>query len=400
MSELQTKYKIRDQATGAWVEVDFHAKEYEAAASQGLTLSQYLTQMHGAKTDETKYGSVIGQMMQSCGMFLGEDVATGLRAPTMKAIISGGIQISAITRNDGSQRHTPDGRMLFPEIIMRTIESELRANHDDFLNGYNDLVAVTNTITGPKFDQPIINVKANEATASNPISQLAEPDSMISITTSNVSRNIPTKAIGLMISDQAQQATTLDLVNIAVTAQSRGERIRMVEQQLKAIIDGDVDANMAALAARKANTIDSAIVAAGAITHKAWIKYLRTNYQKRTITNVICDIDSALAVEARSGRPTVQTDLGQKNNFAVDFSIDNLAAQSPRVLIVDTAVVGANTLVGLDRRFAIRRVINISAAYSAIENFLLRRATGMRFDYGEISHRLYDDAFDRLSLTL
>lgn len=400
MNDLQSKFQIRDKSTGNWIDVDFHAKEYDQAAQAGLTLTQYLTQKHGAHTDESKYGSVVAQFMQSCGMYLGEDVATGLRPPTMKAVVTGGIQVSAITRNDGSQRHTADGRMLFPEIIMRTIESELRTNNDDFLNGFSDLIAVTNTITGPKFDQPIINVKANEASASNPISQLAEPDAMISITTSNVSRNIPTKAIGLMISDQAQQATTLDLVGIAVTAQARGERTRMVESQLKAIISGDTDANMAALATRKANTIDSGIVAAGAITHKAWVKYLRTNYQKRSITNIVCDVDAALAVEARSGRPTVSGDFGRGNNMAVDFTIDNLAVSSPRVLIVDTAVVGANTLVGLDRRFAIRRVINITAAYSAIENFLLRRATGMRFDYGEISHRLYDDAFDVLSLTL
>lgn len=398
--ETQATFAVRDAATGAWVDVDFHVGEYQKAADRGLTLSQYLTQEHGAKTDETKFGSVVGQFMQSAGLFLGEDVATGLKAPTMKAITEGGALVGAITRNDGSERHSPSGRLLFAEIIMRTIESELRENQDDFLNGWDNLIAVTNTINGPKFDQPIINVKAPEDSASNPIGQLAEPDAMVSITTAEYTRNIPTKSIGLMISDQALQATTLDLVGLSVSAQARGERIRMVENQIKSIVNGDNDLGESALPTRTAQSIDASISAAGEITHTAWVKYLRTNYQKMSHTNIICDIDTALAIEARSGRPNVQTDFGNGNNFPVDFSIDNLAAEAPRVLLMDTAVIGANTVVGLDRRWAIRRVINVSANYSAIENFVLRRAQGMRFDYGEIAHRLYDDAFDVMTLTV
>ena len=48
----------------------------------------------------------------------------------------------------------------------------------------------------------------------------------------------------------------------------------------------------------------------------------------------------------------------------------------------------------------LRRVINIAAAYSAIEQFVLRRATAFRVDYGEITHTLYPDAFKVMTLTV
>lgn len=399
MSDLETKYKLRDRA-GNLVDIDFHAKEYLQAGEKGLTLSQYLTQKHGDKTDETKYGSVVGQFMASAGMFLGEDFATGLRPPTMKAVLSEGIQLSAITRNDGTNNTTPSGRLLFPEIIMRTIESELRTSDDDFLAGWEAMIAQTMSINGPKFEQPIINVKAPEAVGSNPIAQLAEPDALVSITVSEYSRTITTKSIGLVISDQAQQATTLDLVQLVLSAQARGERVRNVEEHISGIVSGDTDRGMSALATFKANTLDSTITAAGTLTHKAWIKYLRQNYQKMSINRIITTLDVAMAIEARSGKPQRDTVFVAGDNFPIDMSVDNLSISAPRVLIVADTVLAANTIVGLDSRYAIRRVINAQASYSAIEQYLMRRATAFRIDYGEYSHRLYDDAFSVMTLTV
>ncbi len=400
MSDLETKFKLRDRA-GNLVSVDFHAKQYLEAGERGLTLSQYLTQLHGDKTDEVKYGSVVGQFMASAGMFLGEDYATGIRPPTMKAVINDGIQISAITRNDGTNNTTPSGKLLFPEIIMRTIESQLRESNDDFLMGWEKCIAQTSSINGQKFEQPIINVTAPEGQSANPISQLAPPDALVSITVSEYSRTITTKSIGLMISDQAQQATTLDLVSLILSAHARGERVRNVEEHINGIVSGDTDRGMSALPTFKANTLDAAIVAAGALTHKAWIKYLRQNYRKMSINRILTTLDVAMAIEARAGKPVDSTRyVGEGTNFGVDMTVDNLSIASPPVLIVDDGVIGANTIVGLDTRFGIRRVINAQASYSAIEQYLMRRATAFRIDYGEFSHRLYDEAFSVMTLTV
>jgi hypothetical protein len=52
---------------------------------------------------------------------------------------------------------------------------------------------------------------------------------------------------------------------------------------------------------------------------------------------------------------------------------------------------------GLDARYGIHRVSSLSAQYSAVEEFALRRATALRVDSGEMVYRLFDEAFEVLT---
>lgn len=400
MSDLSTSLKIR-KTDGSLTEVPFHVRMYDEAAKGGLTLSQHLNQKYGNDTDLAKYGDVLQQAMLHSGMLTNTDARMGLRPPTMREMFDTGIQLNSITRGDGSDRHTVAGRMLYPEILMRAIESKLRDDYADLLGTWSSFIAQTQTITGPKFDQPIINVTRPEGYDSKPIAQLAEPDVMLSITTSERSNAIPTKSIGLIISDQAAQASTMDLVNLAMTAQARAERVRMVEADIAAVVSGDVDRGETAKTSFTAQSLDAAVTTAGNITHKAWVKYMHKNRRQMLTLGAICDLDTALALEARSGKPTRDTVfVGQAEGFNQGVTIENLTGPDPRLLIVDDGVIAANTFVGLDTRFALRRVINISAQYSAIEQFVLRRATAFRVDFGELTHTLYPDAFKVMTLTV
>jgi hypothetical protein len=233
-----------------------------------------------------------------------------------------------------------------------------------------------------------------------PIGQLTEPASMVSITVSDTVRRIPTRSIGLQVSDQALAITTLDLVSLIMTAQARGERIALVEEQLADMINGDADAGESALSSVTAASFDSSIIAASTITQKAWVKYLRANYRKMTISNIICDIDTALLIEGRTGKPTVANDNPTSPRIDSLFTIENLGLPAPRVLLVSTSVAGANTIIGLDRRYAIRRLVNVNASYSAIEQYVMRRATSFRIDYGEMAHKLYTEAWSKMTLTV
>jgi hypothetical protein len=203
-----------------------------------------------------------------------------------------------------------------------------------------------------------------------------------------------------MVSDEALQATTLDLVGLSMTAQARGERIRMVEEQLSAMIDGDADWGETALSSITAASLDSTIDAEGEITQKAWIHYLHDNYRTIGINWLLMDIDTALAIENRTGKPTVNTDDPRSPRIDSTFTVENLAIPTPRVLLMDTSFIGANTVVGLDSEYAIRRVINVSAAYSAIEQYVLRRGTAFIVTYGEMSKKLYPAAWKKMTLTV
>ncbi len=71
-----------------------------------------------------------------------------------------------------------------------------------------------------------------------------------------------------------------------------------------------------------------------------------------------------------------------------------------QVFITDDANWPANTIMAIDANYAIHRVTSTTATYEAQEEFVLRRASAMRFDQGSVVRRLFDDAFEVLSLTL
>lgn len=394
-------YSVINSA-GNPVEVPVHITDYKAASDRGLSLSQYLNRK---VTDyDSKRGTPFEQMMASANMFVRGDAANGIHPPTMKEVLEGSVDINAgtIVRPDGTNNNTPSGRLIYPEVILQLIESELRTDKSDFVNGYNSMVAQSISVTSPKVEQPILDTTAPQDAeyANQPISQLAEPPAIVTITVSDTTRRIPTKAVGIQISDEALQATTLDLVGLAMSHQAREERIRMIEGDINSMVNGDVDLGELALGSVQADSFDPLVVADGTISQIAWVKYLRTDYQKRTLTHLMCDVDTALAIEGRSGKPTINTD--DPNSMRIDtlFSIENLGLTAPKVLLLDTDLIGANTIVGLDSQYAIRRVVNVNATYSAIEQYVMRRATGFRVDYGEMSHKLFTDAWSKMTLTV
>ena len=106
-----------------------------------------------------------------------------------------------------------------------------------------------------------------------------------------------------------------------------------------------------------------------------------------------------MAIEARANRPTVQTDNPTSPRIDTTTSIANATwdANLP-IFIVDPSVGWpAKTIMGIDSRYAIQRVNSTNASYQAQEDFVLRRGSAMRFDFGTISRRLINDAFEVLT---
>jgi hypothetical protein len=397
MSNEQTTFRIKAADGKSNIEVPFQINMYQKAQAAGMSLTQYLSQQYGSQTDERTYGPVISQMMGDSGMYLGTDLQLGLRSPTLAQIASEGISMSSIVRNDGSERNTPAGRLLFPEILMRTMEATLRDDNGDVIRFWTDMIAVTETINGPNFDQPVVNIPTSVG-RSAPIGQLARPNRMLTLTTANVARKIATRAIGLQISDEAKAATTLQLVNIILAAQAREERIGMVYEDIGAIVNGDSDRGESSLSSLgrvvAASSFDAAATTPAAFSHQAWLKYLRRDYRKMRITHIMADLATAMAIEKRTGKPTRDTVITKEgSNFSTDMNVDNLSIQAPSVFLLDDGIIAAGLMVGLDKNVALRRVINISAQYSAIEQFALLKGSAMRLDYGEVTHKLYNEAF-------
>jgi hypothetical protein len=382
---------------GARHQVDLSVEMYREAFDANLSLPQYLNQKFD--TDSEKFGTPFQQLLATSGLALRRDQQSGLPASLMKDVLDGGPQM-AVTRPDGSQALTVAGRMLFPAVIMQWIESQLMDDYTAYEGVYNRMIALTSSANSPRVDQPIIDLTLPRSSLAQPIAQLAEPTAMVSIKLSEKSYRIPTKSIGFEISDEASKSTAIDLVGMTLQQQIIGQRIALINQYLVAMIGGDADLSMTALTPENISTYDATAVG-GAVTNTAWVKWLRKDWTKLTIDWVICDIDTYLKIENRTGRPTVYTDAGN------DIRLTSIpTAANPGIpggvnfFIVDTAVVGANTLVGIDSRKAIHKMIYVGGAYSAVEQYVMRRSTAMRFDFAEMSTRLYanNDGWKKLVL--
>lgn len=382
---------------GTRQEVSLSVSDYRDAADHKLSLTQLYSNRY-----QTKEGAptALEQFAASAGIRVKPDHKRGIAASSIREILHGGVDKSAssIVRGNGSDRQTTAGRILFSEIMMQMVNEVLITDKEDVLSPWESAIALKTSVVGPRVDQPRINVTAPESSAAMPIAQLARPSTMVSITLSGKSYTIPTKSIGLQISEEAQQAATIDLVALALASQARGERIRRIEEDMLNIIQGDVDYGIAATTFANASTFDAAL-GANQITHKAWLKWLRANYQKMTITHVLCDIDALLDIENRTGKPTVYTDLsGVANRLPGDYSVENAGIPTPRILLLPTSIVGADQVVGFDSKYGMQQITNLSASYSAVESLVMQRSSEMRFDYGTAVFKLMDEAFTGLTL--
>lgn len=362
---------------------------YKKAADAGMTLRQYMrTQVHDH--DQGK-GDVIDQMMTAACM---NDAAMGMGSALTMAEIAG--MATSSFRRPGDVDNSLGARLLYPQLILETLNANaLRDDGSDILAIWQRLVATTRNVNGQKVDQPIIDTSAPEESRSGRITQLAEPETVVQITTGEKSFRIPTYSIGLMISDEAMAATTIDLVRIIMEAQARGNRIRTVNEQLRALVLGDIDRGISALPITKIGTFDPSITEDGVITKRAYLKWLHSVQKTANIATVLTDIDTAIDVDDALLPKVTGVDASK---IPAAWGGVNLGITQPEIIPFDVDVFGPGIMVGLDPRYAIQRFVNISATYDAIQEYVMRKATAFRVDYGEMATRLYDEAWSVVSL--
>ena len=385
---------------GATQQLNLDVSMYKIAADNNMSLEQYVNRQYPAQAN----GNTFDQLLASEGIFVRGNKDIGLRAATMDEVLNGRPRMEAgVIVKDA----IPTSRILFPAAILAAVEDKLVADLEMTPNAFSGLVAVDDVISTDRWERPVLNFSKPEAARSQGIAQLALPNSMLTITASDISRAIPTRSLGLEISDQAMKATTLDLVTLALARQRAVERNERSYEYILSLLNGDPDIKMAALSTisgkiKRANEFDTGVTTAGTLSQKAWINFLYNNATRRTINYVITDIAGALAIENRSGKPTVNTDNATSPRINTEMIVANpMWPTNVRVFIMaPDSGWPANRIMGLDSRYGVHRVTSSSATYEAIEQFVLKRSTAMRFDTGEVVERLFDDAFDVLSLDL
>lgn len=385
---------------------------YRAAHDANLSVPAYLNRQYGAQTDRQKHGDVFKQMCVSEGIYIPGRDGMELRAATVGDILDGKASLSmgaATTQQRNTDYGGTQARILFPAAVVDMIEATMKKDLETDTNLFESMVSLRLGVASDTFEQPVIEYRTpngpdgtTRATAQR-VAQLALPPSMAIFTTSQSPRRLPTFSMGAEFSQQALKTATLDLVTLSLTRFLQVEQDARVYEWLSNLWAGDADFGMAAISAVTSNSLDAAATG-GVLTHKAWLKFLYRSRKYRKITHIVCDLDTYLKIEGRTGRPgsigVLDPTLPKidPQASALNPYVDNV-----KVMLVDAAADGgpvpANTVWALDARFGIVKVSNTSAAYSAAETFAMKRSEAFRIDTSESAYRQWDQAFDVLTIS-
>ena len=383
-------------AQGATQQFEMSLDVVREAGAARLSVRDYLNST--LSTDVEAYGDPFSQLCASEGIVLKSNRLSGIRSPSLAQALDGRtlLEAGAIVRQPSNQ-----GRVLLMPAIGALTEDKLLSDLEMNAAALDNMIALDDTIADEWLLWPEINFSHPEAARSQVTSQLAKPASMMTITTAEKSVRIPTFSLGIEWAEQATKYINLDLLTLAISRQVANERNARANEYILSLLNGDPDMSQPSLstAGKVVTALSLDAAATAGITQLAWMSWLYADSKKRRITHLVTDIAGAMAIENRTGRPTVvQDNPGSKRiNNNVYVSNPTWAPELP-IFIVDSSVGWpAKTIMGIDANFAIHRVTSTNAAYSAQEDFVLRRGSAMRFDFGQILRRLFLDAYTVLT---
>lgn len=340
------------------------------------------------------------QLFAQCGLYRTADLKSGIKPAKIRDILDGG-GLSAAGTAPGS---TGISRFVAPAAILAGVQNDIYEDRTGVLAQFMNLVAFTQSVAGNRYEKPVFNYDPARNSRAKPVAQLAEPTSIGLLTVGEQSGTIPIFASGLEISDQAMDYFGFAEVQKCMSIMATYDIAERADGWLLSMMAGDADHGMAALTGdqvEKAVTIDSAIAAAGVLTQKAWIKWIAKHSKRAPITHVITDIDGALAIQNRTGRPTANTDNQTSQRMdTIEVVMDPLWPSNLPIYIVTDENWPVNTILGISKPNAIVLHESSTANYSSVEQFVTRRSTKFRIDYGAVAARFYTRAFHRLNLVL
>lgn len=375
------------------VDLGAHTLE-EMRAADVPTIGKLIEKKVGPTGDQP---SALAQVAAQMGIHGGSKVADVMSG---KNYIGPEGSQAATVGGDGSIT----GRLLLQATLFESIESHLRTDLGGYAKMLADNAAIRRTISDLKWDTPILDYTRPANARPQPVAQLSEPTRMMTLKTSGRSNTLMGDSIGIEFSDQVARDTTLDIVSLSVKRMAEESAAALAMYQIDSLYLGDADYGMQDLptavgGATASKSLDSNSVLK--LTQKAWMKWLFNNGTVRTIDLVITDMEGALAIANRDGRPEVNNrpdnDPGRIDtleSIANPFWPDRV-----KVIVTQSPSWPPNVLVGVDSRFGYNYVSSTALNYSAVEEFAIRRSTKMRFDTGSMVERNMNDAWDILTIS-
>ena len=394
-------------AAGHTQEVTISAEElFQGSKAAKLTPAAYVNRKF--KDADLTLGTAFRQMQASIGICSpGKENPFGMRPTSMAELLSGDFQAANTQQN--SAPYGTASRAFTIISVIDAIESAVAKDRTTDADTFYGMVGTELSVSSGVFEQPVVDyatVNGPEAAKAQRVAQGANPPSMAFFKTSDKIRRIGSWTVGMEWTDQALKATTLDYVTMTMGRFLQVERDERAYRYISDLFNGNADMIVGAVAPVTSTSLDAAATG-GVLTHKAWVKFLARNRKYRKITHAIMDLDTYLKVEGRTGRPgsnaydpRLATIDPQGVMMNVGFGND------VRIFLVESAAEGgpvpANTIYAVDARAAITLVRDSSAAYSAVEEYAMKRTAAMRMDWSEEVFRTFGDSdlklFDALTI--
>lgn len=339
------------------------------------------------------------QILANHGFYRNTDSRRGIVAPRISALRDDGLSVNAaVGTAPGSNGIS---RFLAPMAVLSSIEDAIYEDRSGAMSQFMQLVGQSETITGLRAERPVFNYNPARDSRARPVAQGSEPTAIGLLGLGEKSYTLPTYSYGLEVTDQAAEYLGTEHLNRCVRIMVTADLAARIDGWLLSMVNGDSDYDMAALATEKANTFDSSITVANKITQKAYMKWINKYARTTPITHLVMDFDTAMLLEQREGRPVVTGDNATSPRIDTTEFISNPSwpGRLP-VVIVNDPNWPAGLILGLHKPDAILYFQSVSANYSAAEQYIMRRTSKLRVDYGGLAIRHYDMAFHALSLTV
>jgi hypothetical protein len=379
---------------------------HEAKVDLGLYKSEkgFVAELNTRYPTQAGMPTASEQLFAQCGFFRKDDPANGIKSARVRNILDGmdGIALQGAATAPGSNGIS---RLVVPAALLTGIQNDLYEDKSGVLGQFKQLVGMTQMINGNRYERPVFNYDPARNSRAKPTAQLSEPTSIGLLTVGEQSGTIPVFSHGLEISDQAMDYFGFAEVQKCMSIMVAEDMAERADDWLLSMVNGDADHGMGSLASVggtvTAASYDATIVAAGNLTQKAFMLWIAAHSKRAPITHIITDINGALAIQNRSGRPNVMGDNPMSNRIdTVETIMNEMWPTELPIYIVTDASWPANLILGINKPNAICMYESSSASFNSVESFYTRRSTKFRADFGAVALRFYDRAFHGLSLTV
>lgn len=215
---MKNKVTFTDKE-GLQQEVTLGLQHWQIAQDKNLSLRQFVNTAFPTVVDSKH--DTFTQMCASVGLYTKPARELGIRPITMKEVETGGLDFSAGMQ--GTEVNPVQTKVLFPAVIAELVENKLQFDRMSAASSFDTMLADVYSVAGRRIEQPYIDytrTNGPEGTRNQARAQGAEPATMMTIKAGEKTLTIGETPLAVTITDEAMQATTIDMVALAMARQA------------------------------------------------------------------------------------------------------------------------------------------------------------------------------------